>query len=339
MRVAKGGIGRTVDQPPPQVRFYLLFGPDEGQSRAIGERLVKALGASRLVIGPAALRSDPALLADEACAMNLFGGARAVWIEPAGEEILPAVEALLAAPASESPAIAIGGALRKSSALLKLADSHPQVLAHASYLPEGRDAERMVAEVGRTFGLRVPEPVAARIAEACGGDQAIIGKELEKLALYVDASPESPRELDHSALDSVGAAMPEGNFLRLADLALGGHMRGLVDELAHLSSSGDEAVPAVRSLQRRLMTLAPARARVEQGESPAAVMTSVGKSLFWKDRDQIGKLLDRWDSAGIATMFDRASALEMQLMLGGAPAAAALGEELVAIARAAARRR
>lgn len=339
MRAAKDSIGRTVDQPPPHIRFYLLHGPDEGQSRALGERLVKALGASRVVLGSGALRSDPALLADEACAMNLFGGARAVWVEPAGEEIAAAVEALLEAPGSENPAIAIVGALRKSSALLKLAEAHPQVLAHASYLPEGQNAERMVADVGRTLGLRIAGAVAARIAEACGSDQGIVGRELEKLALYVGASPESPKDLDHDALDAVGAALPEGDFLALADLALAGSFRDLVRELAHVSSGGSEAIPVVRTLQRRLLTLAPARSRVELGESPSAVVASFGKALFWKDKDRVEKLLGIWDSAGIETLFERASALERQLMLSGAPAAEALGEELVAIARSAARRR
>ena len=339
MKAARGSIGRTVDQPPPPVRFYLFHGPDEGQSRALGERLVKALGASRLVIGSGAIKSDPALLADEACAMNLFGGARAIWVEPAGEEIAPALLALLDAPASESPTIAIAGVLRKSSALLKLAEAHAQVIAHASYVPEGQNAERMVAEVGRTFGLRIAPQVAARVADAAGGDQAIVAKELEKLALYVGASPETPRELDHAALDAVGAAMPEGDFLRLADLALAGRLDDLAAELAHLSAAGTEAIPVVRSLQRRLVTMAPARGRVERGEAPSAVMASLGKSMFFKEKDRIEALLGMWDSASIATLFERTSRLERQLMLSGAPSAEALGEELVAIARSAASRR
>jgi DNA polymerase-3 subunit delta len=334
VRAAKGSIARTVDQPPPHVRFYLLFGPDEGQSRALGERLLKALGASRFVIASGSAKSDPAILADEASAMSLFGGPRGIWIEPAGDEIAPAVESLLSAPASESPVIAIGGALKKTSALLKLADGHPSALVHASYVPEGQNAERMVSDVGRTFGLRMAQAVAARIADACASDQAIVGKELEKLALYVGASPETPKELDHAALDAVGAAMPEGDFLRLADVALAGDLRQLARELAQLSDGGSEAIPVIRSMQRRLLTMAPIRARVERGEAVGAVMASMAKSMFWRDKELLGPLLETWDAKGIETLFDRASKLERQLMLAGTPASEALGEELVAIARA-----
>jgi DNA polymerase-3 subunit delta len=312
VKAAKSSIARALDHPDDEVRLYLFHGPDEGQSRALGERLLTGLGSSRFVVASGALKSDPALLADEAGAMSLFGEARAIWVE-GGDELAEAAEALLAAPASESPVIVIAGALRKTSALLKLAEAHPNALAHASYVPEGQDAERMVIEVGRMHGLRMAPAVAARVAEACANDQAIAGQELAKLALYAGASPESPKELDHDALDAVGADMPEGNFLKLADLALSGHVGEVSQELARLSSGGTEAIPVIRSLQRRLLMLAPLRARVEAGERSSAVMTSLGKSLFWKDRPLLEKLLATWDARGLETVADRAGKLERQL--------------------------
>lgn len=333
MKAAKGSIGRTLDQPDAGTRLYLFHGPDEGQSRALGERLLKGLGAGRFVVLAGTIRSDPALLADEAAAMSLFGGARVIWIDPAGDEIAESAQSLLDAPACESPVVAIAGALRKTSALLKLAEAHPQALTHASYLPEGRDSERMVAEVGRTFGLRIPGAVAARIAEACANDQAIVTQELAKLALYVDATTESPKELDHDAVDAVGAAMPEGDFLRLADLALSGRMAEVADELARLRAGGAEAIPVVRALQRRLLMLAPMRVRIERGERPDAVMTSLGKALFWKDKPLVERLLSSWDAKALETAAERAGKLERQLMLSPVPTIETLGEELMTLAR------
>ena len=339
MKATRGSIGRSLDQPDDTVRLYLLHGPDEGQSRALGDRLLKGLGAARFLVSASAVRSDPALLADEAGAMNLFGEPRAIWVEPAGDEIAEGVEALLEAAASESPVIVIAWALRKTSALLKLAEGHPQALAHASYAPEGQDAERMVTEVGRAHGLRIPAAVAARVADSCGNDQAIVGQELAKLALYLGAAPESPKDLDHDALDAVGADVPEGDFLRLADLALSGELADVSEELARLSSGGTEAIPVIRALQRRLLMLAPLRARVEAGERSSAVMTSLGKSLFWKDKPLLERLLETWDARGLETVSERAGKLERQLMRGDSPPPAeALGEELAAIARAARRR-
>jgi len=337
MKASRGNVGRAVDQPESKVRFYLLHGPDEAQSRALGERLVAALGASRYLIAASSVKSDPATLGDEAGAMSLFGGKRVIWIEPAGDEIVAGVEALLEANSVESPVVAIAGVLRKTSALLKLAESSSSALAFAAYLPEGADAERMVIDVGRRVGLKISPPVAARIADSAENDQAIVFQELQKLALYLDAAPESPKELDSEAIDAVGAELSEGDVPRLADLALAGEMAELADQLA-LLPHGAEGIPIVRALQRRLLQVAPARARIERGERPDAVMTSLGKSLFWKDKALVQRLLSLWDSRRLATISERAGKLEREMMFSPVPTQEALGEELLAIARAAKRR-
>lgn len=331
MKPAKGQIGGAVDRPDPAIRFYLFHGPDEAGSRALASRLLAALQAEKVSLSAATLKSDPAVLADEAGAISLFGGKRLLWIEPAGNEIVGAVEALLAAPATESPAVAIAGALSKGSALLKLGEAHPSVLAHASYVPEGRDADRMVTEIARREGLRLRPSAASRIAAAAGNDQAIAAQEIAKFALYLGASAENPKDLDEDVIDLLGADASESQIGRPGDLALSGDVLRLGEELERLASSGIEPIPALRALQRRLMQLVPMRARIEGGQSPDAVMTSV----FWKDKPLFQKLLSRWNSERLAQAMNRIASLERQLMLSPVPDGAAFGEELMQIARAA----
>ena len=333
MKASKSTIGRSVDQPATNIRFYLFHGPDEAQSRALASRLLEAFDATKFLLTSGAIKSDPALLVDEAGAMSLFGGKRLLWVEPATKDIEAAIAALLEAPPGESPVVAIAGALPKTSALLKLAESSPKAIAYAAYAPEGEDAERMVIEIGRRFGLKISPPVAARLAGNAGNDQAIVTQELQKLALYIDASPHSPKELEQSAIDEVGADNAEGDFLKLADLALSGDIQQLGDELARLPAGGSEAIPVVRSLQRRLLMLAPARARIERGERLDAVMASLGRSLFWKDKAKVQQMLAKWSAEALATLVERAGKLERSLIFTAAPDREELGEELLAIAR------
>ena len=333
MKASKASIGRSVDQPAADIRFYLFHGPDEGQSRALAARLLEGLAAEKATLASSVVRSDPAVLVDAAGAMSLFGGKRAVWIEPATKDIEEGVDALLEVAQVENPVVAIAGTLTASSALRKLAEGSQLALAYASYLPEGQDAERMVIDVGRRFGLKISPPIAARLADSSGSDQAIVSQELQKLALYVGASPEAPRELDHDAVDAVGAENAEGDFMRLADLALTGEVDELADELARLPGAGSEAIPVVRSLQRRLLMLAPLRARVERGERADAVMTSAGRSLFFKEQARVRRMLARWSAEDLATAAERAGRLERSLMFTPVPDREALGEELLAIAR------
>lgn len=333
MKANKGTIGRALDQADPKIRFYLFCGPDEAQSRALGARLLEGLGATKSVLASAAVKSNSALLVDEAAALSLFGERRLIWIEPATNDIAEAVETLLGAEAVESAVVAIAGSLTKTSPLLKLSEASPRALAFTAYMPEGDEAARMVGDLGRRVGLKIRSSVGARIAEACGNDQAIVAQELEKLALYNGASPHSPKDLEEEAIDAVGVDSSEGDFLRLADLALLGEVSQIAEEVARMPAAGSEAIPAIRSLQRRLLTLAPARARIERGERLDAVMASFGRSLFWKDKDRVQAMLKRWTADDLATIAERAGALERNLMFTEMPIREALGEELLAIAR------
>jgi DNA polymerase-3 subunit delta len=100
-----------------------------------------------------------------------------------------------------------------------------------------------------------------------------------------------------------------------------------------LPAGGSEAIPVVRSLQRRLLMLAPARVRIERGERVDAVMASFGRALFFKEKSKVQRMLSKWSAADLATVAERAGKLERSLMFTAAPDREALGEELLAIAR------
>jgi DNA polymerase-3 subunit delta len=337
MRPAKGALGRALDRPDPAIRFYLFYGQDEGQSRGHGERLLRGLDAEKSAVSAQAAKADPALLADEAAAIGLFGGKRALWVEPAGDEIAAAVEALLDATSVESPVIAIAGALRKTSPLVKLAESDSKALAHISYNLDERDAERLVEELASAEGLRLAPGIAARIAAAAGNERGIITQELAKVALYAGASPESPRPVDRETLDEIGAGA-EGDWMRLGDLALSGELGRLSQEL-EASAADADPVAVLRALQRRLMMLAPISARVDRGARPHDAVTSAGRAVFWKDKELVARLVSLWDSKALERAFERSGALERRLMsTNPPPAAEAVEEELVAIALMARRR-
>lgn len=329
-------LARTLENPDANIRFYLFHGYDPAQSRAQAERLLRGLGAEKAEIPGASLKGDSAALADEAGAIGLFGGKRALWIEPAGEDLADAVEALLQLPALESPVIAVAGALRKTSKLLQLAEAHPLALAHQSYELSERDAEQLVEALAAQEGLRLTLGAAAQIAAAANGERGIIAQELAKFALYLGASPEAPALLDSDAIEAVGAG-GDGEWIHLGDVALAGNAASVADELSR--TSGLEPIALLRTMQRRIQMLAPLRAKVEDGRQPADVVTSAGKSVFFKEKELVTKLLSQWDSPALARVSERLGSLERQLMRADAPPDAdAIGEELVAIARAARRR-
>jgi len=326
---------------PGDIRFFLLHGPDEAGSRALAKMLGAALGteAERIDLSGAELRGDPARLADEAASISMFGGARWILVEPAGDEAVPALEALLEAPAAGNPVVLVAAGLKPASKLLKLALGAPAAMAFASYPPDGREAGQLVLGLARGLGLILRPDVAGRIAAGCSGNRAIIEQELAKFALYAGASPEAPKPIDHDVVDALGAAADEGDLSRLVDSAAGGNAAALEAELVRLHAEGLEGITFLRAMLRRMALLARLRAEVERGAEPGAVMASAGKSIFFKEKDGIERQLRRWPAALIAKAMTRLSDAERQVKSAGAVGPVAADAELFAICRQAARLR
>ncbi|WP_116091410.1 DNA polymerase III subunit delta [Sphingomonas crusticola] len=341
MKPEEARFRHALDSADPSIRFYLMYGPDEAGSRALADRLGAAVGpdAERIDLTSSALKSDPARLADEAAAISLFGGKNWIRLDPATDDAVEAVQALLEAPAAGNPVAAIAGALRKDSKLVKLVQSSPAALAHLSYVPEGRNAATLVSEIGRELGLQIRNDVAGRIAAACNGDRALISRELEKMALYVDAAPDRPKPLEHEALEAVGAAMEEGDLSKLANAVFSGQPQHADDELARLASEGIEDIPVIRALARRALQLAQLRGQMAEGESIDRVMETAGRAIFWKEKPIIQGQLTRWTPDGLATALTRLAEAERQVKSPGYPGSALVEEEIMAITRFAARRR
>ena len=168
MKVTEARLKAALDRPPADIRLYLLHGADESTAMALAARLAKAMGtgAERIDLDAAALRGDTARLADEAAALSLFGEPRSIRVTGAGEDMLAAVEALLAADRAGNPAVMIAPGVKASGKLVKAATESDRAMAFACYAPSDRDAVTIATELARETGLRISPGVAQRIARA-----------------------------------------------------------------------------------------------------------------------------------------------------------------------------
>lgn len=339
--VKRPEIERALARPASDIRFYLLYGADESGSRALAASLARAMGADaeRIDLTGAILRADPARLADEAAAISLFGGARHILVEQIGDESVGAVQALIDAPAAGNPVVAIGGALRKDSKLVKLATACPAVLAHVSYPLEARDLDRLATDLARAAGLRIDPDIAHRLAGASGGDRAVLAREIEKFASFLDAAPDRPATLDRDAFDALSADAGEADLSRLADAVLLGKPDEAEAELARLREGGVDGITLIRTLLPRLHQLASLRAAVEEGNSVDSVMAGAGKAIFWKSQGPVTAQLRRWTSPAIATAIGRLLAAERDVKAANSAGPILVDAELLAIGRAAQRMR
>lgn len=339
MIAKEGQVTAALDRAGAGIRLFLLHGADESALRLLADRLGRAIGAEaeRIDLDEATLRDDPARLCDEASALSLFGTRR--WVRATGgEAVLPAVDALLSATAATEPVVLIAPALKPTSALLKRAIADPTVMAYQAYKVEGERAEGVVIAAGRVVGLKIEPRLARQLADACANDRALIARECEKFALFLDAAPDRPRELTPETMEALSADAAEANVFAVVDAAFDGEPATLMRELETMAEGAANPIPILRLAGRRALMLAGFRAKVENGRSVGSIMDGDARYLKGKERDAIGRQLARWPAARLATIVSRLFGVEEQLKYGQVGAVAA-HDELLAIARVGAKLR
>lgn len=341
MKANFADIARALDAPPEGTRLFLLHGPDESGSNALTARLARAMGeaTNRTDFSGDQLARDPAALADAAAAISLFGDRSWIRVAPAGEEVLPAVEALLQSPGAGNPVVIIAGALRKTSKLLTRCLGDDAVMCFASYPPEERDAIQIAIQTARERGLRLDTGIARRIVDLTGGDRALMSGEIEKLALYHDALPDQPADATHEALDALSSEVADQNAPALASMALAGEVDQLVAEMNRFRNLGGSLAGVVRIALQKATNIAEVRGAMDNGGQSGGGLRVNGRPLFNREADEMGRLVRRWNAETIGRGITRLAAAERASRTAGAIGETLIAQELLAVARQAARAR
>ena len=327
----------------PAVRFVLLTGPDEATMGAVAAHLVGLAGAEteRLDLASPQLSQDAALLAAEAASMSLFSPARVIRLEIAGsgDDCLSAVEALLAADTAINPVIATGASVSARSKLVKLVEGAAGAVAAICYQPDRRALVGIAMDAAQDQGLRLSNADAQLLVDLVSGDQALMRREIEKIALYLDAAPDRQRQVTAADIAALGAVTHEEDVSACINVALGGKVRDLPDMLAKAAAIGVAEIRIIRALGIRAMQLARLRAEVDAGAHPATVVSARSSGVFWKERDAVTAQLHIWDSLRVARLMTRLLDCERALKSSGTAGAVLFRKLMTDIAHQAARAR
>tara|TARA_R110000782_G_scaffold268689_1_gene365515 strand:+ start:51043 stop:52068 length:1026 start_codon:yes stop_codon:yes gene_type:complete len=341
MKANRSQIEKALDAPGNDIRIFLLFGPDEAGALTLMKRLERAMGegAERIDMDGTSLRGDPAKLADEAAAISMFGDRRWIRINGAGEESVPAITALLEASQAGNPVVALAGPIRNTSKLAKLCLDHPAAMAFASYAPDEREAAQIAQAQARELGLRLSSDLARRIADVAGNDRALMAGEVEKIALYLDAAPDRPAEATAEAFDALSAQNSEADVGPLVNAVMGGDVEALHHELSMLAASATPLASVTRPLLARAMLIAQVQAEFGKTGSMDRAMESAGRAIFWKDKPHVNRQVRAWPLDSVARLVQRLLEAERMTRDARGPGEIGVRQELLTIARQAARGR
>jgi len=327
-----------------EASVFYFCGPDEAGAADAAARLSGLIGAQqgsfeRVELAGSDLRKDPVRLADEARSVSLFGDRRQIHVRCAGDEAHDAVETLLASPVKGWPVFILATSATDKSRIAKLLGDRPDALVAMFHPPDIRAVTLAVREMAGPAGLKLNDDLAERIARAAGLDTRMARSEVEKLVLFLDASPESPRDVDAAALDAIVAVSEDDSFMPLVNVVLAGETARLAAELARMHELELNPVGLLLAFERRAAQLAQLAGRMRgRGDINAFIeQETTARRVFFRDKGDIALQMRRWRGRKLARLVERLMTLHRQLLADNRNAELILSQGLAEISRAAAR--
>lgn len=344
MKATQKNFAGQIARAAADATVFYFCGPDEAGAADAAARLSAHIAAQqgqfeRIELAGADLRRDPVRLADEARSVSLFGDKRQIHIRCSGDEIHDAVETLLASPIKGWPVFILATSATDKSRIAKLLVDRPDALVTMFHPPDLRSVTLAVREMADPVGLLLTDELAERIARGAALDTRMARGEIEKLALYLDASPESPRRADAAALDAIAAVSEDDSFMPLVNTVLAGDIARLSSELARMQELELSPVGLLLAFERRAAQLAQLAGRMRgRGDVNAFLEQEMAaRRVFFRDKPDLAQQLRRWRGRKLGRLVERLMNLHRQILADNRNGEIVLSQGLAEIARAAAR--
>ncbi|MFN4114265.1 MAG: DNA polymerase III subunit delta [Sphingomonadaceae bacterium] len=340
MKANQKNFARAARDAARSCRTFYFCGPDESGAWAAVKTVVEMLpdAGERVELSGSDLKRDPVLLADEARSSSLFGGNRHILVRMQGDEALDAIGNHLLAQGQAWPVLVVASGATDKSRVAKLLEGRSDALVAIFYPPERSEIVGAIRQMGDAAGLKLATNLAERIASACLNDLRLAQSEVEKLALYLDASPQTPRAADAAALDAIVAASEEDSLNSIVNAVLGGDRARLPHEIARIRELSLNPVGVLLALERRAAQLAQLAGRLGTNPDVRGFVSAETKAkrIFWKEEREIAVQLGLWRGGRLSRLMERLTDLHRELIGNSQAAELLLAQGLTDIARAAA---
>ena len=300
--VASAAADGFIERLPKDIRFFLVHGLDEGlvheRARAIVRKALAGDGDPlRLIrLDGDAIARDPGLLADEAYAISMFGGARAIWIDAQGRDLAAALEPLFARPPADCVIVIKAGQLKKGTPLRSAFETKAAAAAIECYSDDARALGPLIDAEARAAGLAVAPEARSALIALLGADRQTTRGEIAKLMLYARGRPTvSAEDVEAIVSDAAPSVLDD-----LIDRALGGELAAVAALATRYFSEGGDGDQLLVRLVQRLTLLHRLRIEMDQGKSFDAACQALFVRLPPAAKRALARQAERWTSESLA---------------------------------------
>jgi DNA polymerase-3 subunit delta len=143
----------------------------------------------------------------------------------------------------------------------------------------------------------------------------LLRRELEKMALYLDASSDAPKRLDGATVAAVGAGIEPFDQNALVSAILAGRGEAAATMVGGLPDG--LGIMVLRVLGGRLAALAEIRAAMDKGARAEAVIDAARPPVFWKEKPVFVAALRRFSTDALASALSDVLAAEQAVKSSG----------------------
>lgn len=346
MKARHQDFARGLPRSAGQASIFFFCGPDEAGASAAAAKVIAALPdpGERVELMGSDLKRDPAMLGDEARSGSLFGEKRHILVRATGDEAHDALKALIetsdGGAGDAAPVLVVATSATDKSRTAKLLEKRKDALVAMFYPPDLMSVAASVRAMADAAGLRLGGDLAERIARGAGLDVRLAQSEVDKLALYLDASSQSPKTASVEDYAQIGASTEEDGFGPVVNAVLGGELDRLGHEIKRMKELGLNPVGLLLAIERRAAQLALISARL----GPRGSIDGMDRGekarlgIFFKEENAIKAQLACWNRVKLDRLIPRLVALHQSLLGNSQTAELLLAHDLTEIARFAAKR-
>ncbi|MFV0299079.1 MAG: DNA polymerase III subunit delta [Hyphomicrobiaceae bacterium] len=291
---------------PPDIRAFLLFGPDAGLIAERGQMLARTIAQRETPAGEILrledtdLESDPDRLAVELQTTPMFGGSKIIRTST-GRRMNPAVRSLMDARALAGTLIVEAGDLKREDSLKKLFEKDTTSATIACYPDNDSSLDTLVTEVLGAHGLTILPDARQEVMSRLGADRTMSRSEIEKLALYALGSSEIHV---HQVTEIIGDAADLKLDLAIS-AAANGDLAGALLECDRACAAGENPQSLMLAAERHFHRLHRMRVSVDGGKSLDETLRFMRPPLPAKARDQLKAQARIWTTSTVARALSR----------------------------------
>jgi DNA polymerase III subunit delta len=275
-----------------QFPIILIYGPDEGlvseRAAAIARATTQGDAGNILRIDGDEIASDPMRLPDEANAIPMFGGMRAIRVKVGAKSIVPGLEPLLAKPPVDARIIIEAGDIKPNHALRNLLEKGKGAAALPCYAEDGRDIGRLLDEMLLEAGQNITGDARQALTGSLGQDRKRSRMEIEKLILYSQSLPQITLEAVEAVVTDAAAVSTDA----VIDAAFLGKLDIIETEARRVLADGLEAGVLLGFAMRHAFLLQAIKRDTETGRNAPESIKSF--RVPWKREKTVNEQVTRW---------------------------------------------